>query len=168
MTTSAEMLALADRVEREEPSAALDVAIADALGEIGRWSKSTGLFESAGISRGITYRGLSYTMTATWWAPDALRHDPDSAQDVAELLSKHGSGIPAYTISLDAAVTLASGLGSWEVSAPGAASVTVLCGRFLVSEDIERHATGHTPAAALTAAALRARAATMPEKGPTP
>lgn len=64
-----------------------------------------------------------------------------------------------YTTSLDAAVTLVPGNATWQVTERGDAEVTVLAGRFLVSDDIERHGrNAKTPALALCAASLRARA----------
>ena len=65
-------------------------------------------------------------------------------------------GIPAYTASLDAAMTLVPEGRWWSVN--GGNRADVWASGYI---DERWHATAATPALALTAAALRARAATM-------
>jgi len=124
-------LALADRCEREEPSRELDYAIT-----LATWADGTVENHNA-----------------------RARYDVWVAAGCPTASERSVMGSPDYTTSLDAAVTLVQQPGSWDVDSAGCASATALVGRFLVSDDIERHATGRTPALALCAAALRARAA---------
>lgn len=123
-TNRAQLLALADRCEREEPSAALNEAIALAAG----W-------------RTVFLHG------EPWWSP------PGSLEWVM--------GIDAYTTSLDAAVTLVPEHWDWMVhlysAIEGHASQYVLAVVGIPGTHAEIMAA--TPAMALCAAALRARAA---------
>ena len=72
---------------------------------------------------------------------------------------------PKFCTSLDAAVSLVPEPGAWELESQGWACVTLLTGRFLVSDDIECRAIAKTPALALCAAALRARAVSCKSTG---
>jgi len=80
--------------------------------------------------------------------------------DQARLDAK-GEGYPdnwePYTASIDAAVSLVPNQAWWWVEAQ-----PLVHGQFLAGCADERVATGKTPALALTAAALRARATTLP------
>lgn len=96
----------------------------------------------------VEREGPSRTLNVAIW--EALNRGVDSKKWI-----EFGD----FTTSLDSAVTLVPAPASWGVGASGCATVTLLCWRFLVSDDVEYHAIGRTPAAALTAAALRARAA---------
>lgn len=135
MTTPEALNALADRVEREEPSRELDAAIAQ-MASIAHRSRRT----ARGVNKGREWLVDSHGRVEEW------RHAP-----------------PSYTTSLDAAVTLVpEQWTAWELRSHQAKT------RF--SADLSRltecdagedwaHGRGATPAAALTAAALRARAA---------
>lgn len=124
MSTKEELLALADRCEREEASWDLSVAI-----------------ELATVpgTRRFTGKGPFCVETA-----DQRRYNP-----------------PSYASSLDAAVTLVPEGLTW--MAQGNPSVALVRhGNHLLDEKPASRGDGKTPALALCAAALRARAAMMP------
>jgi hypothetical protein len=111
MATPEALNALADRVEREEPSRTLDVEIARVIEPDRPWSK----------------------------------YDPN---------------LPRFTVHLDAAVTLVPEGASWDLQVyRGHADAIVVYEDNEDKPDLDAEASAATPAAALTAAALRARAA---------
>lgn len=98
------------------------------------------------------------------------REEPSYSLDMAISLQITGSELPSllYTTSLDAAVTLVPEGWSWGVDGQSSltfeGSVWKCAGReggFLVGDNIERYGRHKVAAAALCAAALRARAADM-------
>lgn len=111
MTTPEALNELADRVEREEPSRTLDVAIARAV-------------------------------------------EPDQPR------SKYDPNLLRYSVSLDAAVTLVPEWLHWEVGFVhiGEHPTTPLASAKIVGGLTHVNCEASSPAAALTAAALRARA----------
>lgn len=96
------------------------------------------------------------------------RVEPHALLDAAIHAVVHGAmdlqdDQPAYTTSLDAAVTLVPEGWNWGVDGQSSkqfeATVWKAASRFLVCDDVERYGRHKVAAAALTAAALRARAA---------
>ena len=114
MTTAAELIALAERCEREEPSAALNFAIWEAV-----------------------YARRAPVGTFEEWVA------------------------PAYTASLDAAVTLVPDGWSWFCEGPASISAAAHIWNPSARASAEYRSLAKTPALALCAAALRARAAIL-------
>ena len=136
MTTPEALNALADRVEREEPSRELDCEIAVSVygGEV--------LQIPARFTGGVIF---------------ALK-----LPSAAHIGRFSRNPVEPYTTSLDSAVTLVPEGASWNVQMyRGSGDAVVIYEDNEDRPDLDAEASAKTPAAALTAAALRARAADM-------
>jgi hypothetical protein len=129
MTDPATFLALADRCEQAAgPDKELDVAIA----------------------RALDWKPLYRDDYSKWWPPAAVE---DSRARKRSILHHPTQPLPAFTASLDAAVTLVPEGWRWVVNDAGLAQVCK--GSIVGASDIKA---GAKPALALCSAALRARA----------
>jgi hypothetical protein len=136
MTDSTTLLALAERCEDAAgPDRELDVAIA----------------------RALDWKPLYRDDYSKWWPPAAVA---DARERKRSILHHPTQPLPMFTASLDAAVTLVPDGCDWHVQAnPSVGACWASVGgpiKQRISSDVRKAA---TPALALCAAALRARAA---------
>jgi hypothetical protein len=146
------MLDLAERCEKATgPDRELDVKIGYSVGVL---TKYTDPMPPYGALVGVEYAGEQHPLFAPWW-PNR-RDDRDDLACIAEM-----TGLPAYTASLDAAMTLVPEGISFEVrrSGTGDKGQAMLWDPMRAPGDLQWRVTGcASPALALCAAALRARA----------
>lgn len=142
--TAASLLELAERVEREEPSRALDARIHQALNP-----DQQVMFDTGDLRTGTpaSYGRLAELPMGGW----------SDWQAVAQII-----GAKPYTTSLDAALPLVpEEWTAWEIRSRRRKTAFVAELSRMVTADDETYQIGrssHTPAAALVAACLRARA----------